>query len=243
MGGLYSLTLQGNQVGFTTLTAIKAACDARRRHDQVPQAVQEEIFELQPVVPELEVTSAQLSVESLYDQRAIEEIAQLEAELARVQEEIQEAVAESDARFKKLLDDEAKALEEAQVKARDPLPLCPSFPRTPSSLPLLAPSLSLLPPSFASSRFLPSASFPRSHPSFARSLARSARVQLALSFNSSLFAPCTLHLTLGCSATPLHPYACSHCAPFWTRGPAFEWHWPVRLRGKSIRWLRRDTWR
>lgn len=172
MGGLYSLTLQGNQVGFTTLTGIKAACDARRRHDQVPQAVQEEIFELQPVVPELEVTSAQLSVESLYDQRAIEEIAQLEAELARVQEEIQKAVAESDARFKKLLDDEAKALEEAQVKARDPLPLLsflPShtlLPPSPGSLPLLAPSLDRFLP-------LPSVCLPPSFSSLVRSFARS----------------------------------------------------------------------
>ena len=60
IGGLYSLTLQGNQVSLSTTNAIKAICEGRRKHDQVPHAVHDQIFDLQPVVPALELTSTQV---------------------------------------------------------------------------------------------------------------------------------------------------------------------------------------
>ena len=61
---------------------IKAICEGRRKHDQVPHAVHDQIFELQPAVPALELTSTQLGVESIYDQKAVSAVFELKEELA-----------------------------------------------------------------------------------------------------------------------------------------------------------------
>eukprot|EP00966_Prymnesium_polylepis_P218759 5062607-Prymnesium_polylepis.1 len=60
IGGLYSLTLQGNQVSYGTMEGIKRVCDGRRKHDAVPHAVHEQILTLKPAVPALELKSTQL---------------------------------------------------------------------------------------------------------------------------------------------------------------------------------------
>jgi len=96
------------------MNVVKAICDGRRKHDQVPHAVHDQILTLEPAVPDLEVKSTQLGVEALYDKKAEAAIAELRQELARVQAEIDKAMAESDASIKKAMDAEAKWLKDAQ---------------------------------------------------------------------------------------------------------------------------------
>ena len=66
---IHQVTLHGNQLSHGTLSAAKEVCAARVRHDQVPHAVHSEIESLEPAEPALALTSAQLGVDRIYDDR------------------------------------------------------------------------------------------------------------------------------------------------------------------------------
>ena len=74
--------------------AIKAICDERRKHDQVPHSVHSEIAQLALGAAPLALTATRLGVETLYDRKAVAALAELEAQIATKQGEVDAAVAE-----------------------------------------------------------------------------------------------------------------------------------------------------
>ena len=119
IGGLYQISLQGNGVNFGTQSAAKAVCEARRKHDQVPHTVHGQIFELQPAEPALEVTSTQLGVECIFDDRAVAQLSDLSGQLARLKAEVDEAVAASDLLFKRHRESTKKFTREADASREE----------------------------------------------------------------------------------------------------------------------------
>ena len=90
-----------------------------RASAQVPHTVHGQIFELQPAEPALEVTSTQLGVECIFDDRAVAQLSDLSGQLARLKAEVDEAVAASDLLFKRHRESTKKFTREADASREE----------------------------------------------------------------------------------------------------------------------------
>ena len=118
-GGLHSITVQGNQMSYATISGLKELCLANRQSEAVSADVTKGLMELAPCAPALELIEHQLTAERAQHGVAMMQLGAVEKSLAEARMELHTLLAEASAQHATATAEEADALQQVAAVAAD----------------------------------------------------------------------------------------------------------------------------